>query len=333
MSTTPRTRRGLLGWAAIVALLASSVAFTGSSGATTTPMTTSLSLDCTAGLPTETIYWTPVSQDVAVTITNCTDYTEFDADYNVVDTGPATNVTLNLSNAILQLDGDGDKEFAFNPVYPQHLPAGELLTTRIFDLPLTAPTMDTGLDNSGDSEHYLGGIDTCGLATDDPEPSPHIYSTIAIEVLIGGSYTFRGIGSTPPGSYLSSLNATNEIEDPFLALYSSFDPSNPDNGVVGCNDDLNDLFGYGNTQMAEQLDGGVLMEGHQPYFTTTLSPGKYTLVLTTWSVIDSVDWASQGPGEVKFEMWGPECGLDISDDPACKASPTPDEPVGPSFTG
>ncbi|NDA81409.1 MAG: hypothetical protein EBX92_09930, partial [Actinobacteria bacterium] len=44
------------------------------------------------------------------------------------------------------------------------------------------------------------------------------------------------------GEYLG--NDTNPIGDSFLALYSSFDPTNPDEGVIGCNDDLNNLFDY-----------------------------------------------------------------------------------------
>ena len=339
------TRAGLI---AALALLTASITFAGSSGATVVPITTSLSIDCN-DLPAEEIYWIDSSSTAAVSLSNCTSYEVYSPDFDVIDSGSAVGATLDLNGVYLSLYvEDAEVWFGtFNPAYPETVPAGQLLTTQVFDLPLGAPVMDVGGDNSGgDGDHWLGGIPTCALLAGDPgEPSSHVYSTIEVEVLIGGTYTFRGIGSTPPGSYVSSLTESNELEDPFLALYSSFDPASPDDGIIGCNDDLNDLFGYDDAEMGEQLPGGVLMEGHQPYFTAALEPGRYTLVLTTYFTVTSGEWAQQGPGDVTFEMWGPECGLDISDDPACKVvppgpgpGPTPDptpapNPVVPKYTG
>jgi len=81
---------------------------------------------------------------------------------------------------------------------------------------------------------------------------------------------------------------------------------------------LNDEFGYNNDVFMEDLGNGVTMEGHQPYFVSTLKPGYYTLVLMTWDAISAADWAAgtdngntfaAGAGSTKFEMWGPTGGL------------------------
>lgn len=331
MATSPHKRIIRGGWVAVVALLTASIAFAGSSGAANVPITTSLPIDCDDP-PEETIYWIESSSTAAVSLTNCTFYEIYDQDYNVIEDGSAVGVTLDLNEVYLALwVEDAEVWFGyFNPAYPETVPDGQLLTTRLFDLPFDSPAMDVGGDNSGgDGDHWLGGIDTCAIQASDPGEPSHVYSTIDIEVLIGGTYTFRGIESTPPGTYVSSLADWNELEDPFLALYSSFDPASPDDGIVGCNDDLNDLFGYDDAEMGELLPGGVLMEGHQPYFAVELEPGNYTLVLTTYINVTADEWNEEGPGDVTFEMWGPECGLDISDDPACRVVP-PDPGPGPT---
>lgn len=345
MSESSSTQRARIGLVAVMALLGATFGFAGSSNAAIVPITTSLSIDCD-DLPAEEVYWVDSSSTAAVSLSNCDLYEVYDEDFNVIDSGPGLSANLNLNKVGLALieEGPGEVWFGdFNPAYPENVPGGELLTTRIFDLPVDSPVMDVGGDNSGgDGDHWLGGIDTCALQAGDPgEPSPHVYSTIDIEVLTAGTYTFRGIESTPPGSYVSSLTEWNELEDPFLALYSSFNPASPDDGIVGCNDDLNDLFGYDDAEMGELLSGGVLMEGHQPYFTTELQPGTYTLALTTYFTLTSDEWSEQGPGDVTFEMWGPVCGLDISDDPACNVVPPGPGPgpvpepdvVAPKYTG
>ena len=152
-----------------------------------------------------------------------------------------------------------------------------------------------------------------------------MYDTLEITIVKSGQYTFRGIASDPEGSYLNDGDG-HPMEDPFLAVYDSFDPASPDEGVVGCNDDLNDKFGYGDSDMAEELSDGSLMEGHQPYFSARLEPGQYTLVLTTWEKISSSEWVAgtgdygtwaTGIGTSTFQLWGPANSMCIGHDPAC----------------
>ena len=110
---------------------------------------------------------------------------------------------------------------------------------------------------------------------------------------------------------------------------------------MGCNDDLNDFFDDYGEDMAEQLSGGRLMEGHQPRFAATLEPGIYTVVLMLYDEVEDPEWwLERGPGSVTFEMWGPEGGLCVASDPTCQPDPGPapapapaPDPVTPKYTG
>jgi len=331
----PRARR-LLVPAAMLALLMATLGVVSSSASAapyTAPLTTSLAVDCDA-LPTQNIYWTASTGSVSVSMTNCLDFTVFDSDDNPVQTGTGNPATITVPSAheLFLYDDVGDPIWSakFNPVYPETVPKGQLLLSGPLALPLDAPEFFVGppnLPDVSDDEHFLGGIEDCDLES-DPGKGMHVYATIEVRVRLAGEYTFRGVGTDPLSDYLSSLAPDNAIADPFFALYSGFDPTKPDDNVVGCNDDLNDL--YDNYEMAEQLPGGVLMEGHQPYFTANLEPGVYTLLLTTFGEVENPTWwTDQGPGSVDFEMWGPADGLCIAADPTCKAI----DPTPPSFTG
>jgi hypothetical protein len=297
--------------------------------------TDSLSVDCTTP-PAETIYWSPVGGALDVTTTNCDTYEIFDPSVGPVASGAAVGTLSVTTGFSLTLSVGGSPVFALTtrPLYPGTVPSGQLLVTQDAPLPIDAPQMDVGAPDGGGSEHALGGIDGCNLQSGGPVAN-HVYSTITMEITAAGEYTFRGVATDPISSYLSSLGASNPISDPFLALYSTFDPTTPDEGVIGCNDDLNDLFGYSNTEMAEQLSGGRVMEGHLPYFTTNLEPGQYTLVLTLWEEVSSTQWETIGPGSVTFEMWGPADSICIVGT-TCGTEPTPvsePDPVVPSYTG
>lgn len=203
-------------------------------------------------------------------------------------------------------------------VYPETTPRGVLGLTA--DLTIEADPLVIDLsEETEDGDHWLGGSDICAVSVGD-----HVYATREIVISKPGRYTFRNITTDPIGGYESDTD--HPIEDPFMALYSSFDPANPDVGVVGCNDDLNDRFGYDNIDMfGERLADGSIMEGHRPYFyVNNLPAGTYTLFYTTYDDITYDEWVSgdggdfePGPATGTFEMWGPDASICDSSDTDC----------------
>lgn len=287
--------------------------------ATTIPFT----VDCTSiGYGFD---WFDYDDTVAVTMTNCDGgyfFYVFDEDYNVIDFGSAGG-TVNVSPGhSLMLGVEGPTyEFFFKPVYPESVPAGTRQITGSMTLPADAQFMSVGGENTPDGDHALGGVDDCGVLRDSDRP----YVTKTIRILKAGTYTFRGVATDPVSSYLAVDGSDNPIGDPFFALYSDFDPDLPDDNIVGCNDDLNNLFGYDNSEMAERLSDSSLMEGHLPYFSTSLKAGVYTLVLTLWEGVDPEEWAlDYGPASVDFEMWGPADSICEVEDPDCEEPPPSD---------
>ncbi len=212
------------------------------------------------------------------------------------------------------------------------VPAGGLLFTRDIEIPANPSELvvaPNSSDPDDEGDHLFGGLDGCDVwAGGDGR---HVYGTLDITVLLNGTYTFRGMSTDPLQAYVGYY-AWDPIGDPFLALYSDFDPANPDDGVIGCNDDLNDV---GAENDAEVLDDGTIIEGHLPYFVADLTPGEYTLVLMTYDEL-GVDEFTAGmqhtyadedePGypetdtyrsfaigakSVSFQVWGPDGGLQI----------------------
>jgi LPXTG-motif cell wall-anchored protein len=197
---------------------------------------------------------------------------------------------------------------------PETVPSGSHLFTQEITIPLGAPQVTLTEDEDG--EHFLGGDEDCGLSTE--MHGIHVYGTLDVTVTTAGVFTFRGMYSNPLGDYVP-INVFDPIGDPFLAVYSSFDPANPDAGVVGCNDDANDV---NDENDAEFLSDGTIIDGHQPWFTAALAPGNYTLVLMTWEDLSDEDLANGfapyneedfvvGPKSTTFELWGPEGSLQL----------------------
>jgi hypothetical protein len=215
---------------------------------------------------------------------------------------------------------------------PGHTPSGELQYRQDVTIGLDAPTFDAGaVDDEEEAEHWLGGKRLCAL--DVEGGARHVYTTLNITIDRPGRYTFRSIATDPLGEYLGT--DTNPIGDSFFALYSNFDPANPDEGVIGCNDDLNNLFGYGNDEIVEVLEDGTWVEGHQPYFSVQLEPGAYTLLMTTWRAVSKTEWIAgeaknelpwtPGPATLTYELWGPAEAICVENDPVCD----PPEPTLP----
>ncbi|CAB5005942.1 MAG: hypothetical protein F2868_12625 [Actinobacteria bacterium] len=61
----------------------------------------------------------------------------------------------------------------------------------------------------------------------------HVYGALAVTIDQAGTFTFRAVESDPVSRAVDPLAAFAPVLDPMLALYSTFDPAIPDNGVVG----------------------------------------------------------------------------------------------------
>lgn len=191
------------------------------------------------------------------------------------------------------------------PVVPD--PSGVLITTGDASIDgSTPPVLDfSEVDQPYDfdpqlGEHFVGGnFDECDVVA-----GMHEYGTLEFHVTEAGEYTFRVVDVDPADPDVDDSAATSyPTTDPYLALYSDFDSANPDNNVVGCNDDR-DFRSYNSED--------VLLDRQWSEFVADLEPGNYTLVYTSWNTFD--DWAAETGGldqTVTFEFWGPEGGLTL----------------------
>ncbi len=171
------------------------------------------------------------------------------------------------------------------------------------DLSIAAtPTLEMTLeDNTGDGGHLLGGDENCALNI-----GPHVYSTGTLTVDRSGQYSIRVVNTNPLTDSTAGWGAELPMNDPFLAVYSSFDPANPDANVIGCNDDgeYNNGDGEGSYPDAgATLNPKYLVSGLYPWFSTKLAAGSYTYVLTTYSSYSIANWEG-GAQAATVEVWG-----------------------------
>ena len=157
---------------------------------------------------------------------------------------------------------------------------------------ITGINPDT-LENEIDGR--LASNNNCRLSTGSAN---RYYKTQPINIVEGGSYTFRVV------------NASSEtISDTFLALYNSFNTASLDSGLVGCADDYDGPRGARNSF----ISSGTGFVSAYSYFNVDLIPGNYTAVLTTYS-----DFAPfVGNETATVELWGPDCGIE---GPVCVAA-------------
>jgi hypothetical protein len=119
--------------------------------------------------------------------------------------------------------------------------------------------------------------------------------------------------------------------DPFLAVYEDFDPSNPEDGIVGCNDDSDDnsdspaIDALWDAPVPDSIETGTgfIADNQWPWLQTVLEPGNYTMVMMPYHTASTEDFdagrfgATSGsihtwdPTEISttYEMWGPEGGI------------------------
>jgi len=128
---------------------------------------------------------------------------------------------------------------------------------------------------------------------------PRVHEAIEFTVLEAGEFTFRivdvdplqtgadtgdgfdGYDPNPWGDYMP-------IIDPYLVLYSAFDPSNPSVGIIGCNDDSDRVHDETPAffEMYDSLDRFI--SEYYSEVIADLAPGTYTLVVTTYDEIGEI---------------------------------------------
>jgi hypothetical protein len=302
--------------------------------AATGTITSEISVDCVADDDADLNLWNYESETIAINHTNCDSFEWDDRNGEPISSSLVSPMVISSGDRLLLLGSIGDTRVSIDTdiLFPARVPPGELQFTKELTIPANPRSFYAGPEDES-NDHYLGGKRKCALESDVGER--HVYNTLNITIVKGGRYTFRAVATDPLGGKLDN-SLFHPIEDPFLALYSSFDSSNPDSNVIGCNDDLNDIFGYGDTGLAEVLSDGSWMFGQYPFFAADLEPGEYTLLLTTYDAISKADWlAGQGyreftPGEasVTFELWGPPASLCLGSDPACNPTESTLPPTG-----
>jgi hypothetical protein len=282
--------------------------------------TTTHNLDCTADQATVRNFVVEGSDTITMHFTNCGLGEEYDVNYGtLVDEFSVTgDLVMVAGDNFGFANGTGGFLAYVNVMYAsdENVPSGTLLFTEDMTIGTVPDEFDVGPVNGDFDQHFLADNETCGLSADGARM--HIYTTMTFEVTEAGEYTFRGIGSTPLSQFHGG--AYHPLGDSFLALYEGFDPANPDDNVVTCNDDLNDLFGYDNNEVVEGLPDGVLMEGHMPYLVADLQPGTYTLLLSVWDPIGSEDWQAgqvfvwefaNSAASTRVQAWGPANGATL----------------------
>lgn len=270
--------------------------------AATGTITSEISVDCVADDDAYLNLWNYESETIAINHTNCDSFDGYDRNGDPISSSLVSPMVISSGDRLYLYSSIGETTVTIDTdiLFPARVPPGELQFTKEITIPANPRSFYAGPEEEDDNnDHYLGGKSKCALESDIGER--HVYSTLNITIVKGGRYTFRAVATDPLGGRLDN-SLYHPIQDPFLALYSSFDSSNPDSNVIGCNDDLNDIFGYGDTGLAEVLSDGSWMFGHYPFFATDLEPGEYTLLLTTYDAISKADWlAGQGYREFTQE--------------------------------
>ncbi len=342
-----RTRPLVLGTGIVAVLAASGL---GASAATAagapTDTRTSITVDCAVGEGSNDNHMLLPDDVLTITLLNCEDWEVYDTngfdsmttsyagvtntDYFIVPSDtPTLVITVDTAN---MNGGEADIEMynAIDDDYididiveaaPATVPTGSLLSTTRITMPVEIDTFSFALDmvDGPDNDELLGGDADCEL-----EVGYHPYRTLPITITAEGEFTFRVIDVTPVDEDVQWGQPYFPSQDFFLAVYENFDASNPEAGLVTCTDDRNedDIF---------VINGGTtyLSDDQTPEFISTLEPGDYTLVLTTYRTSSSTEWAAgqfspwsgvsentwePQPMTALFELWGPADSLIVGGD-------------------
>jgi hypothetical protein len=267
-----------------------------------------------------------------------------DNDYDVIPSGPVTLTITTTSVGDeadidfddrdgLSLDSGFDIDIDIRTPGTVADPDSTLLFTEEIVVPLDAEEMmireemiDDSIGDDGAGFIYLGADESCRL-----EPGLHVYEELDLTVTEAGVYDFRTVATSPLTAHMNWGIDRAPSSDTFLAVYDNFDPANPDEGVVGCNDDADSSeIDYVATAFSDNsgnvTESGDLMQGRFPWFQSELTTGEYTLVKMFFQAAGADDFAigeydiSSGesgeswdpaPQGATFELWGPEGGLEL----------------------
>lgn len=156
-------------------------------------------------------------------------------------------------------------------------PPGEFVEDVTMDIPGNASADMVVADDpqyyDGDGDLALGGIEGCGIS-----PGDHFYAETSVIIEKAGIYSFRVSNIDPTSLDVDFQQPERYLQDPFLALYSTFTPADGHLGVVGCNDD-SDLDEFSDYNITSD---GTMISDRFPQFSVELQPGTYTLVLTSF---------------------------------------------------
>lgn len=266
-----------------------------------------------------------------------------DDDYEEIPAGPATITILGSASGDadidfddrdgLSLDSDFDIDIDIETAGIVADPDSTLLFTEEIVVALDAEEMmireemiDDPIGDDGAGRIYLGADESCRL-----EPGLHVYEKLDLTVTEAGVYDFRAVATSPLTAHMNWGIDRSPSSDTFLAVYDNFDPANPEEGVVGCNDDADSSeIDYVVTAFDDNdgnvTESGDLMQGRFPWFQSELTTGEYTLVKMFFQAAGADDFAigeydiSSGqsgeswdpaPQSATFELWGPEGGLEL----------------------
>lgn len=201
-------------------------------------------------------------------------------------------------------------------------PQGVLLDT--VDATMTSDTPTLDLSNSAGyvANGYLGGDSQCTLDNINFNNSGPIRRYVELPIIVtkGGHFTFRIVNQSPD---YDGQNDKNPVSDPFLALYGTFNTSDLDAGLVGCNDDayfsaLTTSWSNGDTFPTNEVFN---TNDRWSHFEAELEPGAYSAIFTTFIATDSINSGNWSyPQTVTFEYWGPECSIEGA---ACGSAEVP----------
>ena len=312
-------------------------------------------VDCSLGETGEDDHVITADETLVVSLVNCAEHAIADLDVtgNATMTGsgvltdsyeeiPSGSVTLTIT-------GDVDLDINFSLVEPEGPdfidldidiyvaaeatdPSSTLLATRTVSIELSPSEVmirEEAIGTPGDSggDIFLGGFETCQI-----EPGVHVYSTLDFTISETGEYDFRAVEVSPIDEDLNWGVTKYPSSDPFLVVYQDFDPANPEDGVIGCNDDNDDtgveaIDIQWSGQEALITETGYIVDDQWPWFRADLEPGDYSLVYLTYRTVGIEDFnAGRYPDDsliwdptaisVTYEMWGPESGIVFTTDSA-----------------
>ncbi|WP_294181984.1 hypothetical protein [uncultured Schumannella sp.] len=314
---------------------------------------TSITVDCDLGEGSNDNQVILPGETLTITLLNCEDWTVDDKDALDAMTVPGEPSPVNSfvvpsgsSSFTFTVDDEADIEVAFEgddidiDVYfatPAADPTGSLIVTTRVTMPIVIDDFAVALSETG-SDYDLGGYSSCQM-----EAGYHPYQALPITISTDGDFTFRVIDVTPVDEDVQWGQPYYPSQDFFLAVYTAFDPANPEANLVACNDDRPD-------DNVSFVNDGVdyISEDQAPEFVSPLTAGEYTLVLTTFRSTSSDDWANgefstwSGVSDTTwtptamsalFELWGPAGSIALATDDDADAEAEPELAATGTETG